>query len=749
MKNFKRIMAVLLAVFMLFSVAGCGNKEEEQQPEQNDTPMVVGYSNFSEKFSPFFADTAYDQDVASMVNVGLLPADRTGAVLLNSKDGETVSYNGTDYTYYGASNCKVTENADGTVTYDFDLRDDITFSDGEKLTADDVIFSMYVLSDPTYDGSSTFWNLPIEGMNEYRSGMDTLFNLLVAAGKDNTDFTYWDEATQTAFWADLEQAGAAFVAEIAAYCAAAGYQESADDYATGLANWGFSAPEGATAEECFAIMADAYGWDLASMSSVESAGSSLFDLMKDYSTYSKGVATGESVDYISGIVKTGDYSLTVKLTEISAVALYQLGVSIAPLHYYGDKAAYDYDAHKFGFTKGDLSSVKAVTTKPLGAGPYKFLKYEDGVVYFEANDTYFLGGPKTKYVNFKEGADTDKMTGVTAGTTDVSDPSFNTTVAVSIKDVNGGELTGPVITTSMVDNLGYGYIGICADRVNVGGIEKKGSEESKALRKAIATVLAAYRDISVDSYYGELASVINYPISNTSWAAPQSTDADYALAYSKDAAGNAIFAGDQDASAREAAVLAAALTWFEKAGYTVADGKLTAAPSGAKLEYEVWIPADGTGDHPAFMTLQEASKALAKIGFNLIVKDLANSSDLWDGLDAVTVDMWAAAWGSTVDPDMTQVYHSSNASGSNHYHIADANLDDLMAAALKTSDQAYRKKLYKQCLDIILDWGVEVPVYQRKNAVIFSTERVNIDTIVKDITPFYGWLAEIEKVELK
>ena len=45
------------------------------------------------------------------------------------------------------------------------------------MTIDDVIFSMYVLSDPTYDGSSTFYAVPIEGMEEYRSGMDTLINL--------------------------------------------------------------------------------------------------------------------------------------------------------------------------------------------------------------------------------------------------------------------------------------------------------------------------------------------------------------------------------------------------------------------------------------------------------------------------------------------------------------------------------------------------------------------------------------------
>ncbi|MBQ2689811.1 MAG: hypothetical protein IJG05_07015, partial [Solobacterium sp.] len=59
-----------------------------------------------------------------------------------------------------------------------------------------------------------------------------------------------------------------------------------------------------------------------------------------------------------------------------------------------------------------------------------------------------------------------------------------------------------------------------------------------------------------------------------------------------------------------------------------------------------------------------------------------------------------------------------------------------------------RKTLYKAALDIVVDWAVEVPVYQRQDCTIFSTERVNIDTVTPDITTFYGWMAEIENIEL-
>jgi peptide/nickel transport system substrate-binding protein len=67
--------------------------------------------------------------------------------------------------------------------------------------------------------------------------------------------------------------------------------------------------------------------------------------------------------------------------------------------------------------------------------------------------------------------------------------------------------------------------------------------------------------------------------------------------------------------------------------------------------------------------------------------------------------------------------------------------------ARSSADQSFRKATYKQALDIILDWAVEVPIYQRQNAFVFSTERVNVNTITPDITPFWSWLNEIDKVE--
>ena len=770
----KRALALILSLVMCVGLfTACGeqkNPDGNGDGESKDTPLVVGYSAFNQKFSPFFSETEYDQDVWVMTSLGLLNSDRQGQIIMKGIEGETHNYNGTDYTYYGPADCEIVQKDDGTVDYNFKMREDLVFSDGEKVTIDDVIFSMYVLCDPTYDGNSTLYAAPIQGMAAYRAGMTTLAKALAAAGRDNADFTYWTEEQQTKFWDNFDKGLVPFAEGIVAACVEGG-ANTEGDIAGAAANWGFDGlAADATIQDFAMAIGNQYGWVFSAMEK-EVGNSDALSTMMDADVYNDypttGVKTGESADSITGIKKTGDYSMTVTLDKVDATAIYQLGVTIAPLHYYGDPAQFDAENNKFGFPKGDLSSVRAKTTEPMGAGPYKFLKYEDGVVYFEANENYFLGAPKTKYLNFQQCmSDDDKLNGVITGTIDITDPTFsNDTVDAITKANNGSGVDGDKVTTDTVDNLGYGYLGMSAACVNVGG--EPGSDASKNLRKAFATVFSVYRDVAIESYYGERASVINYPISNTSWAAPQPTDDGYKVAFSVDVNGNDIYTSGMSADERYAAALQAALGYFEAAGYTVTDGKLTAAPAGAKLEYELQIPADGSGDHPSFMMVSEAKKALETIGMNLIITDLSDSSGLWTGIDAHQVDMWCAAWGATVDPDMYQIYYSDVANckgdlstgknpfggaaqgGSNKmYCIADPELDNLIMTARESLDQSYRKTMYKACLDIVVDWAVEVPVYQRQNAIIFSTERVNMSTVTPDITTFYKWYSEIEKIEL-
>ena len=763
MKKASKLLALLLVLVMTLSFAACGGDADPTNPSNPSTPstpvasdktLVVGYDLFSQKFSPFFATTAYDQDAAAMTQVGLLTSDREGNIILNGIEGEKHTFNGTEYTYKGIANCKITKNDDGTVVYEFTLREDVKFSDGEILNADDVIFNMYVLSDPTYDGSSTFYAQPIVGMKDYRSGMSSLMSLIEAAGIDGTS-EFFTAAQAEYYWNAFKAAGPKYAKVVLdEIIATYGAAYNVSDYAGAAALWGFAGMD--TPEKLWDAFVTKYGYSSAGVNK-EACTTSFTELLKaelgdKLAEYEAGIATGDSAANIAGIEKTGEFSFKVTMTHFDATSIYQLGLTVAPMHYYGDAAKYDYEANKFGFTKGDLAGVKAKTTQPMGAGAYKFIKYENGVINYERNDHYYKGAPKIKYINFQETDAGNKFAGVKAGTFDITDPNFDTATVDAIKEANGGELTGSAITTFTVDNLGYGYIGICANTVKVGN--DKASEASKNLRKAFATLFSVYRETSVDSYYGDRASVINYPISNTSWAAPKPADEGYQVAYSTDVNGEAIFTAGMTAEEKYAAALDAAVGFFKAAGFTYENGKFTAAPEGAALSYEVIIPADGKGDHPSYAILTDTKAALATIGIELVINDPSDANELWNALDAGQCQMWAAAWGATIDPDMYQVYHSSNivglegSTGSNHYSITDDELDQLIMDARVSADQAYRKATYKDCLEIILDWGVEVPVYQRQNAIIASSTAINIETITPDITTFWGWMNDIELLEM-
>ena len=786
----KKLLALLLTACMLLSVAAAFAETAAE-----DIPLVVAIEKLSEKFSPFFADTGYDQDVVGATQISMMTTDRVGGIIYNGIEGETISYNGTDYTYYGTGDLTVNyDEAADITTYGYKMREGLKFSDGEPVTIDDVIFTYYVVLDPSYSGSNTLSSYDILGLKAYRTQIpeasvdevsaiaEAVKNAFIANGADykvaeGDKFTqevydaYASAVTDT--WNTDLQGIVDYVFEKYAPDYAEKYigktydeVAASDGLKVYLAGelWGFSTgvevPEECTLADLFAVASQKYGGSFeAYLAAGESATGTTADSINTAlmagAAAAAGVDTSAGVPNISGIKRVDDYTIEIQVKGFSAPAVYSiLGQTITPMHYYGDPAQYDYANNQFGHPFGDLSVVQSKTATPLGAGPYKFVKYENRVVYYEANENYYLGAPKIKSFQYKETTSAEVPTAVQTGTADGGEMTGSKSNFEMLRSFNdNGEVTGNIVTTYSVANLGYGYIGMNADTVNVGG--EPGSEASKNLRKGLATILAVYRDTAFDSYYGDAAAVINYPISSTSWAAPQATDEGYRVAFSVDVDGNPIYTAEMSADEKYEAAKQAAIGFLKAAGYTFdeAEGKFTAAPEGAAMSYEAIIPGDGTGDHPSFAILTDAREALASIGIELKINDPADSNVLWDALDAGTQNIWCAAWGSTIDPDMYQVYHSSNIVGkggsdSNHYHIQSEKLDELILNARKSADQAYRKEVYKDALNEIMDWAVEIPAYQRQNIRIASTERVNISTVTPDVTTYWGWLAEIEKMEM-
>ncbi|MBO4418580.1 MAG: S-layer homology domain-containing protein, partial [Oscillospiraceae bacterium] len=745
-----------------------------------------------------------DQDVAGFVGLGLMTTDRMGGIIYNAIEGETVNYNGTDYLYTGPADLKVEYDAAADrTTYTAKIRDDLKFWDGTAVTAKDIMFTYYTYLDPSYVGPSSLSSYDIVGLTNWRTQTSNAVyekykEIAEKMLKDRRGDGYiandfYSEEMYNSFWGWIDEQWAFTVQCIYDYIHS---NYAADDYAPMIGRdtyaeiaaneglmwayamrlWGFGRLNG---DGLFADSCGLYTWDLVTTFPTKKDFIAVTKLAYDNdpevffdteATGNEGVSIveyatdklictygpqdaemgGKGISSIEGIKMIDDYTVSVTLEGYSAPAVYSiLGITVTPMHYYGDVNKWDPDNGMYGFERGDLEKVRSLTSIPRGAGPYVFESYQGKVVTFKANPNYYKGEPKIQTVLFKETNSSEIADAIAAGVIDCGETTGSRTRFEEIAGYNSnGEITGDVITTSKVDNLGYGYIGLNASTINVGYVPD--SAESKALRKALATVLAVYRDEAYDSYYGEAASVIQYPISNTSWAAPQPSDPDYRIAFSVDAQGNDIYNAKMSAEERYAAAKAAALTWFEAAGYTVENGKVTAAPEGGRTEFEVIIPANGQGDHPSYMVLTMARDAFESIDITLIIHDPADSNVLWDSLDVGAQELWCASDESAIDPDLYRLFHGDNIVwGSNYYHIDDEELNRLIMEARSSDDQSFRKAAYRECLDIIMDAGVIVPAYQRQNCIVFSTQRINIATLTPDITSFWGWTKEIERLQMK
>ena len=781
----RRVSALLLAGMMmaLQLLGGCGtdteNTEDTEETEEatelaqeqaNKDPLVVATASVSGTFSGFYSETDADCAVVDMTSVYLLTQTRSGAYVMNGIEGETENYNGTDYTYYGIADCVVTDQEDGSVTYDFTLREDVTFSDGTPLTADDVIFSLYVYLDPSYDGPNELSELPIQGLEEYTQYSVPLYELLLEMGENNTNFDYFSEKTQTKFYeTDWPEAKSQFIDAIMDYYDTdsiadvmvamdiaeirdTGYLVTYHSYVKWSLEDGDEPTAGDLWKELMAISAYSEEVELMSEDLVDRGivPQSIFDYLPE--KYHNTVDTSEeAASSISGIEKTGDYSLRITLSESDTAALIDLAIAIQPLHYYGDTEQYDYESNSFGFSKGNLQDVKENCQKdPLGAGPYVYVSYTDGTVYFEANESYWKGTPAISYLHLVEMSESEMASAVANGEVDIAEPSsISSSDLEQIRSINSnGTESGDVITTTFTDYEAFGYIGINAATVSVGGDSL--SDASIALRTALAVVLTYYRFESVYSYYGDTAELIEYPISDSSWVSPREWENTFSSAYRYKENGSLIYTTHSTLSERRKAVLSAALQYLKSAGYTVKNGKVTKAPEGAKLEYTVMITGGGVGDHPSYSVIESAAEALESIGITLTIEDYTSSNDMFAVCQEGTAELWCAAWPAEEDPDvyLYALFHSDGLSNY-MFSLTTDSLNANIEAARASSSQETRKELYQECLEEIAEYAVMIPVYQRQNCTLYSSTRMDTSSITADQTSNYTWRDEIELLQKK
>lgn len=666
----RKIIALLLSATTLFTLTGCGNSGSGDSNVDNSSnsgdTLVIGTSTFNGVFNPFFYTSTYDNQAFTTVFTQVCGTDENNE--LDERGGSIT-----------AEEVKAEDGSVQTL-YTIKLKEGMKFHDGEDVTIDDLIFDYYVYADPTYDGMASFVNsIDIVGMKEYYYD-DANYSTRVAeisakanetAATEEGFMQYLIESNLEGWYAGDPNGDVGDGRTFVQYLKDEGYD--ADSVASDSA--AFLELLAKCEYEKYADGYDAVAWWTSKLS-------------KDY--INEGLADGIDVETITGITRVDDLTCTVLINGISITADRELSLQpLVPEHYYGD-----------GFVKGDLSMVKAKNDSPMGSGPYKWVGYENNVVSLTKFDDYYLGSPKIENIKYQVIDDEQKVNAVISGDIDITDPS----ASLEIME----ELEANEVEYSLVGNPGYGYIAISAKRV-----------PDQKVREGLMHLMT--REQAIATYYGELAQVIERPMTPTLAEYPE--DAEEYWGYDKDKA----------------------LECFKEAGYEQVNGKLV--KDGKQLSIEVAIGE--ASSHPSTPILTQMKSDMEELGAELIISDV-DSSILFNRINNDDIDMWVAAWGNSTSCDLTQIFGSefTKTGGSNRTWIQDPKVDEYLKQILQTLDLEERKELVAQELDQIMSWATYMPVYQRKNLLIYNSNTVNIDTIPENTSTYYSYVDEIHLLEL-
>lgn len=469
----------------------------------------------------------------------------------------------------------------------------------------------------------------------------------------------------------------------------------------------------------------------------------------------EGITTHKVTNFNSKDLGEEHDVLSIKINDVDPKAIYNFSFTVAPMHYYsGTWRGKDYVAAfngttEFGLEFGEIQFMNEVINAsnkvglPVGAGTYKASTasgsgevtsdtfFNNNMVYYERNP-YFetlgsgISNAKIKYVRYKVVESDQIINALTNGDIDFGEPSAT---QPNIQAVGNAGLGHVEIATS-----GYGYVGLnprFVPNINV----------RRAIIKAMNTSL-----ITQNYYQGGLAEIIYRPMSKTNWAYPND-----ATIYKQDDVTYAY-----DSTGQEIKQL------VEDAGYVFNGTCYEKNIDGFgvdTLNYKLTI-AGGSTDHPAYSMFLNAARILNSVGFD--VKVVTSQTALSD-LSAGKLAIWAAAWSSTIDPDMYQVYHmDSQASSTSNwgykqikagknteayaeeYQII-TELSDLIDQGRSTTNQNERKGIYARALDKVMEFAVEMPTYQRNDMSAYNKNVLDEGTMTpaSERSPYNGLLSRI------
>lgn len=427
-------------------------------------------------------------------------------------------------------------------------------------------------------------------------------------------------------------------------------------------------------------------------------------------------------------------------------AIYSFGFSVAPVHYYTADADHpngrtvDIKNNQFGvefanaeFQSKVIQSLEHVEV-PVGAGAFMATDVNgsdmpsgsgfvsSNIVYYKANPN-FIFPVKAAKLQMQVISSNNALDKLANGEVDYITPQYTKANSERLKSMqNDG------FKQLSAWQLGYGYVGINAGKV-----------PNIYIRRAIMAAMQAYK--ATEYYEVNTCKVNPWPMSTQSWAYPWD-DSSKQNAKSND---HDYINWTTVASAEEKIT-----GYMREAGVSAGDSQL-------KIKFT--IAGASITEHPTYPVFKQAAEILNKLGWDVEVK--ADSQALTK-LSTGSLEVWAAAWGSSVDPDMYQVYHKNSTATSVYAwgyreikedparYVEETRIINSLSATIdearSITDRGERTALYEQAMRYVLDLAVEMPIYQRQTLYAYNTK--TIKGLSDKVNPYSSPLEKIWELEL-
>ena len=584
---------------------------------------MIACEPFSGRYDPF--------DAAEGPDLLLLRLTQTPLLCRNADGSFAETAEGT-----GAAGLRIMGRGDGSTVLRIAMRENVRYADGSYADADDLLFTLYVLLDPDYEGGLKLRDSAIAGLEAYRTGTDPavlekceelyeeaaaeegqadeLLQLCLRAawGRSLRSLTqrcreeylkyYAFYALGVSAEAAAEQEGA--LRAFTLWCA--GLAEPADDSgnmkdAQGN-KWNPAAGKNPEEGDIIDLFSATYG---SAEAFDEALDMETVRLAKEEFIRRCGMAYDANVPplQVSGITKVDDYTVDLVLESFSTADLERLGqLWLLPMPIYGDEKLFRPAEGSYGFSYGNLSELRAkIGEISVGAGPFQAVESEEGF-HLEANLYYYGGSPKVGEVWFETAPREELLQLVSEGSADLTCLPGSPEVFQLAREL-------PDLALRSISTDIWGILTLnrtpkaaeaaeAAEDTDAEGLARAGVEE------ALLDLAAACCRASAGEYFSGAALPVTAELTEEE-----------------------------------------TLEAFRKA--------LAYLPEGEKVSFTALVPGKGRGDHPCWEGLSRASELLKELGAELVLRDFEEDEAFWAAVDAGEGDLWVSAEHLGAKPEET------------------------------------------------------------------------------------------------